>query len=49
LTNKQIQGVKKRMFRNKTKAVGWLNKSFLSNEMKESYRNLLEIRYDKLK
>jgi serine/threonine-protein kinase HipA len=49
LTDKQIQGVKKRMIRNKTKAVEWLNKSFLSNEMKESYRNLLEKRYDKLK
>ena len=49
LTDKQIQGVKKRMFRNKTKAVEWLNKSFLSIEMKESYRNLLGNRYDKLK
>jgi serine/threonine-protein kinase HipA len=44
LTDKQIQGVKKRMFRNKTKAVEWLNKSFLSDEVKESYRNLLENR-----
>jgi serine/threonine-protein kinase HipA len=49
LTNKQIQGVKNRMFRNKTKAVEWFNKSFLSNETKDSYRNLLEIRYDILK
>ena len=49
LTDKQIQGVKNRMFRNKTKAIGWLNKSFLSSKMKESYRNLLEIRFDKLK
>ena len=49
LTDKQIQGVKKRMFKNKTKAAEWLNKSFLSNKMKESYRNLLELRYDKLK
>lgn len=49
LTDKQIQGVKNRMFRNKTKAIGWLNKSFLSSKMKESYRNLLEIRLDKLK
>lgn len=49
LTDKQIQGVKKRMFRNKIKAVEWLNKSFLSNEMRESYRNLLKNRYDKLK
>lgn len=49
LTDKQIQGVKKRMIRNKPKAVEWLNKSFLSDEMKESYRDLLENRYDKLK
>jgi serine/threonine-protein kinase HipA len=48
LTDKQIQGVKKRIFRNKTKAVEWLNKSFLSDEVKESYRNLLENRCEKL-
>ena len=49
LTAKQIQGVKKRLIRNKPKAIEWLNKSFLSNNMKESYRNLLESRYEKLK
>jgi len=49
LTDKQIQGVKKRMFRNKTKAVEWLDKSFLSTEIKESYKDLLESRYVKLK
>lgn len=49
LTDKQIQGVKKRMFRNRPIALEWLNKSFLSDEMKESYRNLLKSRYDKLK
>ncbi|WP_297085471.1 HipA domain-containing protein [uncultured Draconibacterium sp.] len=49
LTDKQIEGVKMRMFRNKLKAVEWLNKSFLSDEMKESYRDLLESRYDKVK
>lgn len=48
LTDKQIQGVKNRMIKNKRKAVEWLNKSFLSDEMKESYRKLLESRYDKL-
>ena len=48
LTYKQIQGVKNRMIKNKPKAVEWLNKSFLSNNMKESYRNLLESRYEKL-
>jgi len=49
LTDKQIQGVKKRLIRNKPKAIEWLKKSFLSNEMKESYRDLLESRYDRLK
>lgn len=49
LTDKQIQGVRKRMIQNKPNVVEWLNKSFLSNEMKESYRELLENRYDKLK
>jgi serine/threonine-protein kinase HipA len=48
LTDKQIQGVKKRIFRNKTKAVEWLNKSFMSDEVKESYRILLENRCEKL-
>ena len=48
LTDKQIQGVKKRMFRNKPKVMEWLDKSFLSDEMKESYRNLLKNRYNKL-
>jgi len=49
LTVKQIQGVKSRMFKNKSKATNWLDKSFLSNDMKDSYRNLLENRYDRLK
>ena len=49
LTDKQIQGVKSRMFKNKSKATNWLDKSFLSNDMKDSYRNLLGNRYDKLK
>ena len=49
LTDKQILGVKKRMIQNRPKALEWLNKSFLSSEMKESYRNILESRYDKLK
>ena len=48
LTDKQIQSVRKRMFRNKSKALEWLNKSFLSDEMKDSYKSLLESRYDKL-
>lgn len=49
LTDKQIQGVKKRMFKNKSKALEWLDKSFLSDAVKESYKNLLESRYEKFK
>ena len=49
LTDKQIQGVKKRMFRNKPKALEWLDKSFLSDDIKESYNDLMESRFDRLK
>jgi serine/threonine-protein kinase HipA len=49
LTDKQIQGTYKRMIRNKSKAVEWIDKSFLSIEMKESYKDILERRYEKLK
>lgn len=49
LTDKQIKGIRKRMFKNKSKAVELLHKSFLSDKMKESYLDLLESRYEKLK
>lgn len=45
LTQKQIAGVFKRFERNKTKAVEWIGKSFLSEKMKEAYLNLLDERY----
>jgi len=45
LTEKQVKGVFKRFFRNKSKAFEWLNKSFLPEEYKEKYKKLLEIRY----
>jgi len=48
LTDKQIHGVYKRMFRNKPKALYWINKSFLSDEIKESYNELIEKRYKSL-
>lgn len=48
LTDKQIKGVYKRMIRNESKAVEWIDKSFLSNEMKEAYKGILEKRYKKL-
>lgn len=45
LTSKQTQGVFKRMTIQKPKISDWLDKSFLSPEMKESYLELIEKRY----
>ena len=45
LTTKQTEGVFKRFFKNKEKAINWINNSFLSNEMKENYTTLLNERY----
>ncbi len=36
------------MLNNKPKAFKWIKSSFLSDEMKESYRNVLEERYERL-
>lgn len=49
LNEKQIQGVFKRMTKHKPMAIGWINKSFLSDEMKAAYKNVLEMRYEQLK
>ena len=46
LNPKQIKSAFNRMIKNKPRAVEWINKSFLSVEMKESYLNLLDNRYD---
>jgi len=48
LTPKQISGVFNRFYKNKAKAIHWINKSFLSHEMKESYSQLLEERYARI-
>jgi len=48
LTDKQIQGVYKRLLKNKPKAHDWINRSFLSDKMKEAYTELVENRYKKL-
>jgi serine/threonine-protein kinase HipA len=45
LNDKQIQGVFKRMEENKENAFEWIDKSFLSHEMKEEYKKLLDERY----
>lgn len=48
LTNKQIQGVYDRMIKNKPKAIAWIDKSFLSKQMKMDYKIVLEERYKQL-
>lgn len=48
LNGKQIQGVFKRMEENKEKAIVWIDKSFLSQEMKAAYKKLLKERYQVL-
>lgn len=48
LTSKQIQSVYSRMLKNKPKAVELIEKSFLSEDMKEAYKKLLESRYEQL-
>lgn len=48
LTNKQIDGVFKRMMKNKPHAMDWLDRSFLSDDMKAAYKQLLEMRYAQL-
>lgn len=49
LTDKQIQGVFMRMIKNKTMATQWIDRSFLSNEMKKAFKSTLETRYKQLK
>jgi serine/threonine-protein kinase HipA len=44
LTDKQIKGVFKRMLKNKTKATKLIEASFLSDEMKHSYKAILNQR-----
>jgi serine/threonine-protein kinase HipA len=48
LTDKQTEGVFKRMTENKPKAKEWIEKSFLSDGMKETYANVMESRYMQL-
>jgi len=48
LTEKQIQGVFKRMLKNKPKAIEWINISLLSDNMKQAYINTIESKYEQL-
>jgi len=45
LNDKQIAAAFNRMIKNKSKAIDWVRKSFLSDKMKVSYTDLLETRY----
>lgn len=48
LNNKQITSIAKRFKKNKPIAAEWINRSFLSEEYKEKYSNLLKERYTTL-
>ena len=48
LTPKQIKGTFNRMMKNKSKAVDWIDRSFLSESMKIAYKNSLEEKYNQL-
>ena len=45
IKDKQILGVAKRFKKNKSKALNWIDNSFLSSDYKEKYKALLEERY----
>lgn len=45
LTTRQIEGTFNRMIKNKTIAFEWIDRSFLSNDMKTAYKDVLEERY----
>ena len=48
LTAKQIKGSFNRMIKNKSKGFNWIDRSFLSKNMKIAYKELLEERYIQL-
>ncbi len=48
LTLKQIKGSFDRMIKNKSKAIGWIDQSFLSDDMKKAYKELLDLKYNQL-
>ncbi len=48
LTPKQIKGAFNRILKNKQGAFDWINRSFLSNDMKAAYKEVLTQRYKQL-
>lgn len=49
LTEKQINGAFNRMVKSKSKAITWINQSFLSDKMKIAYQEVLEKRYQQIR
>ena len=48
LTGKQIKGAFQRMIKNKPKAFSWIDRSFLSTEMKTAYIDIIDSRYKQI-
>ncbi len=48
MTNRQVTGAFKRISKNKPHAIRWIDRSFLSRNMKTAYTDLLEKRYKQL-
>jgi serine/threonine-protein kinase HipA len=48
LTDKQIQGVFNRMIKFRPSAMQWIDKSFLSDEMKNAYKLVLKNKYEQM-
>jgi len=48
LTDKQISTAFKRMTKNMPRAIAWIERSFLSNDLKSAYINVLKARYGQL-
>ncbi|GEM_PF-4940494 len=48
LKDRQTEGVFKRLKENKPKAIQWIEKSFMSDNMKDKYTKILESRYMQL-
>lgn len=48
LTNKQVERVFNRFYKNKEKAISLANSSFLSDKMKKKYKNVLNARYSRI-
>lgn len=48
LTEKQIEGVFKRLIKFKRNAIQWIHQSFLSNEMQAAYLSMMKERYERI-